>query len=314
MPFKGHDFFMDISVNKSLWLIMGSVLGISLLAVVGIWHGTTPEDSPLSVLFIGNSYTAANSLPDLFADVAESAGFARPAVKAYTPGGKTLGGHLSDARTRSLIHDGPAVGQQWDVVVLQEQSEMPVAAQTNPAVNKSFLDGAAGLYELVKESNPVARVILFETWARHAAWWSSGHAEAARDGINPADMMQRLKTGYEQASQTMAGPGGAPVPIARVGELWAINYNSASPIMLHASDGSHPNWAGSYLAALDIFSTIYHASPQNVEYRGPLTRAEAAALRSLVSRNFPNIQAGISVLESSSAPQRKSGRTVSGSP
>jgi len=299
---------------KGLWLTLGIVLGISLLAVWGVRHRATPADPPLSVLFIGNSYTAVNSLPDLFADVAESAGYARPAVKAYTPGGQTFAGHLADARARSLIHDGPAAGEQWDVVVLQEQSEKPVAAQTYPAVNKSFLGGAAGLYELVKESSPIARVILFETWARHASWWGSGHAQTAYVGMNPADMMQKLKAGYEQASQTMAGPGGAPVPIARVGELWAINYNSASPIMLHASDGSHPNWAGSYLAALDIFSTIYHASPQNVEYRGPLTRAEAAALRSLVSRNFPNIQAGISVLESSSAPQRKSGRTVSGSP
>lgn len=48
------------------------------------------------VLFLGNSYTAANNLPQLFASVAASAGDAA-VVDANTPGGYTLQGQIGRA-------------------------------------------------------------------------------------------------------------------------------------------------------------------------------------------------------------------------
>lgn len=173
---------------------------------------------------------------------------------------------------------------------MQEQSEIPSAAQRMPEVKKSFLDGFDGLYNLVKESSPEARVILFETWACNADLWSNGTADPVRDGKSPADMLQRLKAGYEEASQSVTSRGDPPVEIARVGELWSINYNSASVIRLHDSDGSHPNFAGSYLAALDIYSTVYGTVPVELNYRGSLGKNQAEFLKDLVNRNFPNVQ------------------------
>jgi hypothetical protein len=281
---------MNIGISHR-WLLVIILLGFTALLSFFVWHGNkTPKGLPLSVLFIGNSYTSANSLPDVFAEVAASAGYARPTIKSYTPGGQTFQGQLTDINVKTLITNGPANDQHWDIVVLQEQSEVPAAAQTNFAVNKSFLDGAKGLYQLIKDTNPKARVILYETWARYSDAYKLKQTDPTRDGYNSADMAQKLKAGYEEAARTMVGLGESSVTIARVGELWEINYNSSSPIRLHGSDNSHPNFAGTYVAALDIFSTIYDISPQNVTYYGTLPKTQVETLRNLVSRNFPDIK------------------------
>jgi hypothetical protein len=58
--------------------------------------------------------------------------------------------------------------QTWDVVVMQEQSEILAIAQSKPEVNESFIESFDGLCKLMEESSPEAQVILFETWARNA--------------------------------------------------------------------------------------------------------------------------------------------------
>jgi hypothetical protein len=241
-------------------------------------------EKPLRVLFVGNSYTYMNSLPTIFQEIAVGAGHPRPIVESDAPDGYTFAEHLASSSTRLMISK-----QTWDVVVMQEQSEIPAIAQSKPEVNMSFVESFDGLYKLMEESSPEAQVILFETWARNADLWANPTADLLLDGRDPADMTQRLKAGYEEARQSVLTQGRYPVEIARVGELWDINYHSDTPIRLHDSDGSHPNFAGSYLAALDIYATIYGQVPKDLTYYGSLGKEEASILMDLVRRNFPEI-------------------------
>lgn len=239
---------------------------------------------PLKVLFIGNSYTSMNSLPTIFQEIAVGAAHPRPIVELDAPDGYAFGEHLGSYSTRLTISK-----QTWDVVVMQEQSEIPAIAQSKPEVNMSFINSFDGLCKLVEESSPKARVVLFETWARKADLWANATADLLLDGKDPTDMTQRLKAGYEEAAQSVLTRGGYPAEIARVGELWDINCHSDTRIRLHDSDGSHPNFAGSYLAALGICATIYGQVPKDLTYRGSLGKEEASILIGLVRRNFPEI-------------------------
>lgn len=225
-----------------------------------------------------------NSLPTIFQEIAVGAGHPRPMVESEAPGGYTFAEHLASSGTRLMISK-----QTWDAVVMQEQSEIPAIAQSKPEVNMSFIESFDGLYKLVEESSPEAQVVLFETWARNADLWANATADLLLDGKDPTDMTQRLKTGYDEAAQSVLTQGGYPVEIARVGELWDINYHSDTPIRLHDSDGSHPNFAGSYLAALDICATAYGQVPIDLGYYGKLAKEEASILIDLVRRNFPKI-------------------------
>jgi hypothetical protein len=70
-----------------------------------------------NVLFLGNSYTYFNDLPAMVRNLASAAGLSATTT-SNTPGGQTLQGHTSTSI--GTINSG-----NWDVVVLQEQSQKP---------------------------------------------------------------------------------------------------------------------------------------------------------------------------------------------
>ena len=76
----------------------------------------------MRVLFIGNSYTSVNDLPDTFADLAWAGGH-RVQTEALDEGGWTLQQHVAAPETAATL-----ASEHWDVVVLQEQSEIPSLA------------------------------------------------------------------------------------------------------------------------------------------------------------------------------------------
>ena len=71
------------------------------------------------IFFIGNSYTSVNDLPTMFANLAWSGGH-RVETGVQAPGGWTLADH-----DRTLDTDKALAASKWDLVVLQEQSEIP---------------------------------------------------------------------------------------------------------------------------------------------------------------------------------------------
>ena len=80
---------------------------------------TQAQSLTKKVLFLGNSYTYVNNLPQIVADVATSMGDTL-IFDSNTPGGYSLFGHLTDTISLGKIAEG-----NWDYIVLQEQSQMP---------------------------------------------------------------------------------------------------------------------------------------------------------------------------------------------
>ena len=74
------------------------------------------------ILFLGNSYTYFNDLPAMVRNLASAAGLSAT-TSSNTPGGQTLQGHTSTSI--GTINSG-----NWDVVVLQEQSQKPSFPQS----------------------------------------------------------------------------------------------------------------------------------------------------------------------------------------
>ena len=244
-------------------------------------------DKPLSLLFIGNSYTSVNALPGIVEKMAVSAGRAKPLVAESTPGGCTLSKQMQTPRTLELIDQGGAASAGWDVVVLQEQSQLPAMAAVNPQVGRTFLEGATALYQKIREKNRSARVVLYETWSRHAEVWTKKPAEVQPLGASPLEMQSRIRKSYQAVAAELARGDKRKVAIAPVGDIWEIVYRSEEPVRLHADDGSHPNPAGSYVAGLVLFATIYATSPAKVTYVVPgLSEADAGVLKKLLVQQW----------------------------
>ena len=104
------------------------------------------------VLFLGNSYTYVNDLPQIIHDVALSAGDTL-VFDSYTPGGYQLIDHSTDAISQNKIMTGG-----WDYVVIQGQSQEPITSYNQ------FSNGGSALYNLIKQYNPCAVTMPYMTW------------------------------------------------------------------------------------------------------------------------------------------------------
>ena len=188
--------------------------------------------APTRVLFVGNSYTYYNSLPQMVEELAQAAG-QEIEYRAFTRGGSTLLELELHPELRSLLNE------KWDYVVLQEHSTQGFSAW-NGELNVNdpiyFLQGARLIAQRVNK----AKIILYSTWARK----------------NHPEFQPHLDYGYMLASREI-NAAIAPAAIAPVGRAWAAVREQPSAPELFVADGSHPSPAGSYLSACVLMRTIF---------------------------------------------------------
>lgn len=242
------------------------------LALAGLVHAER-------ILFIGNSYTSVNKLPKIYQDVVTSSGAAEPEMKSITPGGKTLEQHFSDPKTLNLVDEG-----KWDIVVIQGQSQEAAMSESFENMRTSFLKGTKGLGERIETTSPHAKIVFYQTWARHDDYWKAPEADLSV-GKSPAEMQSANRKWYQQAAAQIQGAVVAPV-----GDAWMLNYLSPHPVRLHKKDNSHPEFNGSYLAALVLFGTIHPTASLNVRYHGTLSPTEAKSLQDLASQTIRQVR------------------------
>jgi hypothetical protein len=242
------------------------------LAIVMFFGGcmlVEKTEPPKRVLFIGNSYTHGNNLPALFTNMVNSADGKVPLVKSYTPGGYTLIKHSKDPKALALIDEG-----NWDVVVLQGNSQEAARSEESESTRNDFLTGGTSLGKRILEKSPHARIILYQTWARHPDFWKSADKNSSV-GSSPEEMQKRTHKWYSKLASDI--PGGATV--APVGDAWAMSYAKNQGLLLHVKDNSHPSFAGSYLAGLVLYRAIYTGNPLSaIRFKGSLADKDVAAL------------------------------------
>jgi hypothetical protein len=193
----------------------------------------------LRVLFVGNSYTVFNNLPDLVAAIA-AADPDGPIIvpMLVTRGGATLRWHLENGSALKSLATG-----KWDFVVLQEQSLLGGDFKDGKAVVGDPSEFHASTREWAARIRAVgATPILYMTWAR-------------REPADAARVQKALADAYLGIGKELG------VKVAPVGLAWAETRRRLLTLDLHIWDGSHPTPAGSYLAAAVIYATLTARSP-----------------------------------------------------
>jgi hypothetical protein len=268
-------FFRNLKLHNKGEIMLRIMMGMMLCAGVVL---AQKVKVPARVLFIGNSYTFYNKLPELFADMVKSTGGKAPLVKSHTPGGCTLIKHSKDPKALALIDEG-----NWDVVVLQGNSQEAARSETSEAIRDEFLTGGTSLAKRIRAKSPKARIILYQTWARHPDFWTSADKNSGV-GASPEEMQKRTQKWYAQLASDI--PGGATV--APVGDAWAMSYAKNPGLLLHVKDNSHPSFAGSYLAGLVLYRTVYEGkSLSSVRFKGSLSDKDATALKATAELKIP---------------------------
>lgn len=191
------------------------------------------------VLFIGNSYTGVNNLPNLVNKLAEADNNIL-IYDANTPGGNFLHHHAVNPVTLEKIS-----AQDWDFVVLQEQSQLP--SFSDGQVQMEMYPHVQVLVDSILANNDCTVPVFYNTWGRR-----DGDKQWA--GINTFEKMNgRLHNTYADLTEIYQGllsPVGLGFLYVKTDENSPINF-----VDLYHQDGSHPSIHGSYLAA-SIFNNI----------------------------------------------------------
>ncbi len=211
------------------------------------------------VLFLGNSYTSTNNLPQLVSDMAASVGD-NLIFDSHLPGGYLLTQHYTNTLSTSKVMAGG-----WDYVVLQEQSQTPALP------NGNFNLGAHQLSKLIKEYNPCAQPLFYMTWGRQ-------NGDALNCPLYPEmctylGMDSLIRKSYKQQAINNNAE------ISPVSAVWRYIRQNYPSIGLYQPDESHPSVAGSYAAACCFYSVIFKKNPLLITYNASLNAADAAFIR-----------------------------------
>jgi len=233
--------------------------------------GKNDEFQPLdkskeySVLFIGNSYTHYNSIQAVFRAIATSAGYKVKAT-AITKGSWYLAYHADANDEMGKQVDEALKNNKYDFVVIQEQSTCPIL---NPG---KFYDGARALVAKIRANG--ATPIFYETWGR-----KKGHSVLAENNLTNETMTWKLAAAYTAIGKEL------DVDIAYAGlAFYDVYTNNEKAVNLYDDDLTHPSYAGTYLAALTIFSKIFGESPDNVTFKSSLTDSVISILKAAAKK------------------------------
>lgn len=217
-----------------------------------------------SVLFLGNSYTYVNDLPQLTADLAASVGDTL-IFDSNTPGGYTLEGHSTNNISLEKIMQG-----NLDFVILQEQSQRPAMPITQ--VMENVFPYARILDSINMVYNSCGETMFFMTWGR-----KNGDATNCPTWP-PVCTYEGMDSLLHLRYMMMADSNDAVV--SPVGAVWRYLRNQYPLIDLYSADGSHPSEAGSYAAACSFYTAIFRKDPTLIPFDFTLNPEDAMIIRS----------------------------------
>jgi hypothetical protein len=180
-----------------------------------------PSGQGPAVLFIGNSLTSANGLPERSRRIAAAAGL-EIQTSAVTMDGASLLDHWEAGRARDAIRSRP-----WSAVVLQQ------GPSTLPASREELTRLAGQFGEEIRRAG--ARPALLMVWPL------------------PGQTPEAVSASYRAAAQAT---GALLIP---AGDAW-VRARAADPqVELTGPDGFHPSPLGTELAAATVVCSLYPA-------------------------------------------------------
>lgn len=218
------------------------------------------------ILFIGNSFTFYNNMPDMVKALADSAKI-KVITGMHAPGGVSVG----DTAQGTMAHmNNPVLfamirSKKWDVVVIQDNQGRFVRDSAVFSGASKVVQGHLNIMDSVKKNNDCAKLVLFGGWA-----WKNGSPPFGNTGI---ECIQRILINYRVLNDTMKEI------IAPIGEAWIKAVTYLPSVNLWDFDDAHPSYTGSYLTASVIFATIFDTVSVAQNYSGTLNTTDAAKLR-----------------------------------
>lgn len=210
------------------------------------------------VLYLGNSYTYTNDLPNVLEKIAQSQSREISSTE-FLSGGARFMTHWNNPSVISKIQEGGI-----DFMILQGQSQEAAFPQ-GQFMNEVY-PYAKSLDSLFKEHNPNGKVLFFMTWGYR--YGDQVNCQFYPPFCNFFSMTQELYNNYRQMALDFNSS------VAPIGAAWRYSIILDSNYVLHSSDNSHPSIDGTYLSACVLYSSIFKEEV-NSSFYGSLSAERA---------------------------------------
>ena len=213
------------------------IILVCVICVQPLWSQQT------SILFIGNSYTANNDLPDVFKKLA--ADFQRDVfVDTVIQRGKNLSFHATQPATFEKIKE-----KKWDYVVIQAHSSE--LAQPTSVIETNTRPALTQIIDSIRAADSCARILFYMTWG-----YKNGNSK-----WEPIDTYQKMQDWVEKEYLRFSDI--YSIPVVPVGKVWSEVRRQSPKLELYHPDLRHPSINGTYLSACTFFTCIFGVSPLN---------------------------------------------------
>ena len=177
------------------------------------------NEKKLRILFIGNSHTYFNDMPDIVADMFREEQYDCE-VTMIAHGGWFLEQHIHEPDVRFNILHG-----HYDYVVLQEHAH-PFGPE------EKFFSAVRQLDQWIQEAG--SKTVIYMTWAK----------------LDEEFNQERMTKAHEQIAEELGAL------IAPVGKFWWSYMRNWPELDMYYEDGQHASPHGSRFAAKYIWDTI----------------------------------------------------------
>ncbi len=206
------------------------------------------ENDIKRILFIGNSYTFAYSMPKIIQELIDESGD-KAVVESVAVGGFYLKNHSQNEQTINKIKEG-----NWDNIVIQEQSQLP--ALSNEIVGKESYPYLFSLDSLIDKYSFCSKKYLFMTWGRKIG--DTANCANFPKLCTYQGMDKELRLRYIEYADNI---GANVVPASLVWNYIRANYPE---IELYEPDGSHPSRVGAVANAYTFYSYLFDKNPNEM--------------------------------------------------
>jgi len=205
---------------------MRRFLLFALLLTAAAHLAADPQPRVVRILFVGNSLTYSNDLPQMVAGIGAAAGVEIVTEMVAFPN-FALEDHLNDGRVVAALQR-----QKWDFVVLQQGPSALDESRVNLIRNtRRFAD-------VIRKHS--AEPVVMMVWPSRAR---SGDFE-------------EIAASARLAAKAVHGK------VIPAGQSWREAWRRSPSLELYANDGFHPSRIGTYLAALTTYRTLVGPLPR----------------------------------------------------
>lgn len=273
---------------------MKSIKSILVLIILSCSSNFYAQDTT-KVLFIGNSFTSSNNLPNLFKLLAKDAGH-NVVIASHMPGGISVGdvgqgnqAHMNNPYVYSLIK-----GNDWDYLVLQDNQgrfSHPYGQFADPVFQSRVIEGHLKIRDSLLHYHPCSHMIWFGGFGT-----KYGVSLGFTSGV---EMIDAIYQNYRFLNDS------AKEVIAPIGPAFKRVISGHSSINLWGGDDTHPSLDGSFLTSCVIYTTIFKQSPLLSSYNPGISASNNTLLKTIAyqttidSLNFTGLN-GITPLISQS--------------